>query len=277
MSSWQTGFINVKGMRLHYTRTGGSKPPIVLVHGYSDDGLCWTPAAKALEPIYDVIMFDARGHGHSDAPEQGYGPVELAGDLASVITALNLDRPAILGHSMGAVTALVLAGLDPDMPGAILLEDPPAWWISPDPTLPQDVDHRALMRASFYELKSKTRSELLAAQRVTSPTWSEDELGPWVDSKLLFSEKVLSILDVDVLESVDWQAVLPRIAVPVLLITADPALGAALNDQDVAALKALVPHLREAHISGAGHNIRREQFARYVDVVNTFLRETTQT
>ena len=73
-------------------------------------------------------MVDARGHGHSDAPERGYGPAEQAEDLAGVIAALGLERPAVLGHSMGAATALVLAGTYPDVPGAILLEDPPAWW-----------------------------------------------------------------------------------------------------------------------------------------------------
>jgi pimeloyl-ACP methyl ester carboxylesterase len=275
MDSWQTGDININGLWLHYTRTGGHKPPVVLVHGYSDDGLCWTPVARALAPAYDVLMVDARGHGHSDSPEQGYGPAEQASDLAGVITALELQHPAILGHSMGAVTALVLAGLYPGLPGAILLEDPPSWWVPPDPALAVVDDHKALMRAGFYELKSKTRPELLAGQRLNSPTWSEEELGPWADSKLLFSENGLKILDAEVTESVEWQAILPRIVVPVLLITADPVMGAALTEPDIAALKALVPQLREEHISGAGHNIRREQFARYMDVVGAFLREFT--
>jgi len=67
-----------------------------------------------LEADYDVIMVDARGHGRSDGPEQGYGSAEHAGDLASVITGLGLHRPAVLGHSMGAATTLVLAGTYPD-------------------------------------------------------------------------------------------------------------------------------------------------------------------
>src|ERR671938_601164 len=99
MSSWQSDNIEVNGLRLHYTRTGGEKPPVVLAHGFSDDGLCWTPVAEALAPEYDVIMVDARGHGRSEAPEQGYGPIEQAADLAGVIAALGLQRPAVLGHS----------------------------------------------------------------------------------------------------------------------------------------------------------------------------------
>src|ERR1051325_10647420 len=106
MAPWQSGDVEAHGIRLHYTRTGGVKPPIVLAHGFSDDGLCWTPVAQALACDYDVIMVDARGHGHSDAPGQGYGPLNHAADLHGVITELGLQRPAVLGHSMGGATAL---------------------------------------------------------------------------------------------------------------------------------------------------------------------------
>jgi len=125
MSSWQEGDVTLAGVRLHYTRTGGTKPPLVLAHGVTDDGSCWTPVAENLAPDYDVIMVDARGHGFSDAPETGYDLATLAADLHGVITALGLQQPLILGHSMGAITALALAGLYPAVPQAILLEDPP--------------------------------------------------------------------------------------------------------------------------------------------------------
>src|SRR5215212_4120194 len=99
---WQTGYVETNGLRLHYTRTGGDKPPLVLAHGVTDAGPCWTPVAQALAAEYDTIMVDARGHGHSDAPERGYDPAEQADDLARVITALDLERPAVLGHSRWA-------------------------------------------------------------------------------------------------------------------------------------------------------------------------------
>ena len=43
MSSWQSAFVNTNGIRLHYTRTGGPNPPLVLAHGVTDNGLCWSP------------------------------------------------------------------------------------------------------------------------------------------------------------------------------------------------------------------------------------------
>jgi len=269
MAGWLSGDIKVNGLRLHYTRTGGEKPQVVLVHGFSDDGLCWTPVAEALEGDYDVIMVDARGHGRSEGPEQGYGQDDMAGDLAGVIAELGLDRPAVLGHSMGAATAIVLPGTRPDLVGAILLEDPPAWWV-PSSDSDSDAERWAWMRARMIELKSKTHEELSAGQRAFSPGWSDAELGPWANAKLRFSFNALDRISPGV---VDWQATLRRITCPALLITADRGLEAIVSEKDAAAMKALVPQLRVAHIPGAGHNIRREQFARYLEVVRGFLDE----
>lgn len=271
MAVWQSGDIEVNGLRLHYTRTGGDKSQVVLAHGFADDGLCWTPVAEVLEADYDVIMVDARGHGRSDGPEQGYGLRDMAGDLAGVITGLGLHHPAVLGHSMGAATALILAGTHPDLAGAILLEDPPAWWVAGSPA-GFDAERQAWMRANIIELKRKTREELIAEQRAASPSWSEAELGPWADAKLRFSFNALNRLGA---AAVDWQATLRHITCPALLITADPAREAIVSKEDAAAMQALMPQLCVAHIPEAGHNIRREQFARYIDVVRTFLVEVT--
>jgi transposase len=71
--------------------------------------------------------------------------------------ALGLHRPAVLGHSMGAATALALAGTNKDVPGAILLEDPPAWWIATWDTSPASEERQAQMRTWLGDLKRKSR------------------------------------------------------------------------------------------------------------------------
>ena len=293
-ASWQAGDVEANGIRLHYTRTGGTKPPLVLAHGVTDDGLCWTPVARALEAEYDVVMVDARGHGQSEAPEQGYDPATQAADLHGVITALGLQKPLVLGHSMGAATTLVLAGLHPDVPRAILLEDPPGWWVAPPPWAQADEEHQPNGRegAAIYgrnpekeqptgihawllSLKRKTREELIAEQRAATPNWSEAELEPWADSKVRVSPNVGSMFTSNPAASVDWPTTLGRITCPALLITADLARGAVLNEKEAAALQRLVPQLQIEHVSEAGHNIRRDQFDRYMEVVRAFLAEHT--
>src|SRR3954452_5529526 len=178
MGAWQDGEVATNGITLHYTRTGGDKPPLVLAHGFSDDGRCWTPVAEALEADYDIVMVDARGHGRSAAPASGYGSREMADDLAGAIAALGLRRPAILGHSMGAALTLVLAGIYPDVPGAILLEDPPARWTMPRDESVFSAEWLAQRQTQMNGYQSKTREELIAAQRAATPWWSDGELGP---------------------------------------------------------------------------------------------------
>jgi pimeloyl-ACP methyl ester carboxylesterase len=276
MTSWHEGDIEVHGLRIHYTRTGGAKPPLVLAHGVTDDGLCWTPVAAVLQADYDVVMVDARGHGRSAAPAQGYGPAAQADDLRGVIAALELQRPAILGHSMGAATTLVLAGTYPDVPGAILLEDPPTWWLPPSDASPSTKERQAGMRAWLGDLKHKTRAELIAQQRAATPGWSEAELEPWADAKLRVSPNVLDIFDGRTATSIDWTALLPRITCPALLITGDPVRGAIVTEHAAHALQTLVPQLHVAHIADAGHSIRRDQLDQYQEVVRAFLHDPSK-
>ena len=274
MPIWQSNFVNTKEGRLHYTRTGGAKYPLVLAHGFSDDGLCWTSAAEQLAQAYDVIMVDARGHGHSDMPEnvKNYGPLEQADDLAEVITALRLEHPLLLGHSMGATATLTLAGRYPDLPRAIALEDPPPWWKNAPGLTPFNEQWKKDMRTWLTNLKRQTPEAIVAAQHLESPNWPEVDLGPWAVSKLRFA---LRFLDRVRSAPIDWPSLLKGIKCPALLITAEPERGAMVTPADATALQTLLPQLRTVRIAQAGHSIRRDQPARFLEAVSAFFAELT--
>ena len=68
MQDWQLGDISSDGIRIHYYLTGGvDQSPLLLAHGFTDNGLCWTRTADALMSDFDVVMVDARNHGFSGA------------------------------------------------------------------------------------------------------------------------------------------------------------------------------------------------------------------
>lgn len=272
MHDWQTGHVAANGIRFHYRRTGGAKPSLVLAHGATEDSLCWAPVAEALTADYDVVMVDARGHGHSDAPAEGYDPLTQATDLAAVIAALDLDRPAILGHSMGAMTTLVLAGTFPNVPRAILLEDPGPLWAD-WPASSADTQSVADMRTRNEAYRRMTREELIAAQRARHPGWSEPELSAVADAKRQVNPAAFAVYALSTAAKVDWPAVVRRITCPVLLIRSDPEQGGIVTAEHAAELQTLAPQARVAHVPDAGHSIRRDQFARYVDAVRAFLAE----
>jgi pimeloyl-ACP methyl ester carboxylesterase len=225
--------------------------------------------AEILAADYDVIAVDARGHGFSEAPETGYDIATLAEDLYGVIAELELRKPAILGHSMGAITTLALAGLHPDVPRAILLEDPPSWWLPPSGS--SGNTPTAGIRDWFRGLAGQTRDEIISAQRLATPHWSEVDLGLLGDSRLRLNARVIQLLDPRVSASVTWSACLPRVICPVLLITADPSRGAIVTPEAVQVLRGYIPQLRLVSIQEAGHSIHREQLSEYIEVVRSYL------
>jgi pimeloyl-ACP methyl ester carboxylesterase len=272
MSPWQSGFVDAPQVRLHYTRAASDRPAFVLVHGFSDDGLCWSPVAEAFSKDFDVIMPDMRGHGRSGAPDAGYGPREHVEDLHAIIEMLGLVQPIVLGHSMGAVAALAYAGSYPDRISTLLLEDPPAIWMLTPPADPQrDAERVAGRKAWITGLQAKTRAELIHAQHADSPVWSDAELGPWADAKLRFN---LRALDRHLDAPIDWATILSHVACPALLITGDPDRGALVTESHADALVTQIPQLQVRHVPGAGHSIRRDQFQSYCRAVRDFLAST---
>jgi pimeloyl-ACP methyl ester carboxylesterase len=124
-AGWTDGYVMSNGIRIHYWRTGGTgKPALVLAHGSSDDALCWTNLATVFQDRYDIIMFDARGHGLSDPPTEADAADVQVEDLAGLIKALKLDKPILMGHSMGSASVAHFAAKYPDVPRAVILEDP---------------------------------------------------------------------------------------------------------------------------------------------------------
>jgi len=265
-------FVFVNGIKIHYYRTGGNKPPLVLAHGITDDGMCWSPVAEVLAKDFDVVMVDARGHGKSDAPEDGYTLQNLGMELAGMMQELKLNQPILLGHSMGAITALVAAGLYPSMPRAILLEDPPPFWMNAADTS-RDESFKIGFMTWINSIKRKTREDLLSECREQNPAWSEAEIEPWINSKHRVSPKVTALIDPPDMLSIDLPNLFKKIICPTLFISAEAKCGAASSEKDISQIKIFIPHMQVAHIAKAGHSIRRDQFAKYLESIQSFTKE----
>ncbi len=267
MSRWIASSVVVNGINLHYYRTGGDKPPLVLAHGLTDNALCWAPVVRVLESDYDCIMVDARGHGYSDAPASGYTNDDHAADYAGLIQALKLDRPAIIGHSMGGGTSAQLAASYPELLRGAVLEDPP--W-RPQGTVSSQEQRRAHAepwRAEVAANRDRALATLLAQGRQQRPTWSDAELDQWAPSKQQVSPLAL---DYALYPSKPWWEIIDRISCPTLLVIGEGE-GAIVDAATAAHISSINPNVSVASIAGAGHSIRREGFADYVAAVGGFL------
>ena len=100
-------FVTSDGVQLSYIRQGSGRP-IVLIHGWSQ---CAEEFKHQIEPLsarYDVIAVDQRSHGESQKVSYGLRISRLSKDLYELLTELDLNDVALLGHSMGSCSDLVL-------------------------------------------------------------------------------------------------------------------------------------------------------------------------
>lgn len=266
--------ILANGIEQHYYRTPllADRPTVLLLHGVTDNGMCWIRVADALSDQFNVIMLDARGHGLSEAPESGYSQLDRAADVSAAIDVLGLHKPVLYGHSMGADTALVTAAYYPENICAIVLEDPPWRETSDAPSAEVSKKHNEQWLQWISANKLKTYSELVEQARQENPSWPEAELAPWAQSKLQVSLNIASDI---FLKPMEWESNVGKTECPVLLITAETARQSIVSPETARKAMSLLKNGRYVHIPGAGHCIHREQFALVMQSVKVFLDEVT--
>lgn len=97
---------------------------VLLIHGLNANMAFWHPVlTRELAARRFVVMYDQRGHGHSDMPPSGYTPGELAHDAAAVLDAYGVEQADVVAHSFGSTVALQLARLFPDRVRSLVLLD----------------------------------------------------------------------------------------------------------------------------------------------------------
>lgn len=266
---WTEHDVEANGLTIHYARAGTGTIPLVLAHGATDSGACWGRVAGALADRFAIYAPDARGHGRTSAPDGDYSSAAMAADLAAFIGALGLDRPLVMGHSMGANATLALVAGWPEIARAAVVEDPV---FRLDATAEAEIQaRRARMRASYESRATRTHADVVAEGKAANPAWHDDEFEAWAEAKLRVSGAFLLAGTPPV--PFDWRALLAQVRVPLLLVTADapPAGNGIVTAAAAEVARGLCPTLEVAHLPGAGHNVRREQFAPFVAAIGAFL------
>jgi pimeloyl-ACP methyl ester carboxylesterase len=128
-------FIEVDGVRLHYSDRGDGSP-VVLIHGNAVTGSDWDTSGVAdlLLPEHRVIIFDRPGFGHSERPRgRMWTAAQQAELLHKAIRQLGIERPIVVGHSWGTIVALELAARhQADTAGLVLVSGYYFWTLRPD-------------------------------------------------------------------------------------------------------------------------------------------------
>ncbi len=261
MTYWNTAVCETNGINIHYTRTGGNKLPLILLHGLMANGLSWTNLAHVLEKEYDVIMPDARGHGNSSVPDFGYRYEDHANDVAGLINALKLPPPILLGHSMGGMTAAVVACHKPNLLRGLVLAEPT--FLSPKfqrEVRDSDVadQHRRTLNMSL--------DEVVADARNRHPNRAAETLELFARARLQTS---MAAFDVLTPLNPDYKMLVSAIDVPSLIVFGDKGVVSSVIAKE---LQHLNPRLQAEQIREAGHSVHLDQPERFAAVVGSFMR-----
>ena len=261
MTDWVSAICIANGIRIHYTRTGGGKRPLILLHGLNANGACWSAQARALEEEYDVIMPDARGHGLSSAPDYGYSYEDHANDVAGLMETLELHKPILIGHSMGGMSAAVAVSYNPRLFSGLVLADPSFL----NPKVQREVrdsdasdQHRRILNKSF--------EEVLEEIRLRHPERSPELLEQCARAQL---QTRMSAFDVLTPPNPDYKLVVSKIDVPTLIVLGDAGVVSISAAEE---LKRINPLLQIEQIANAGHGLHYDQPERFSTVVKSFLR-----
>jgi pimeloyl-ACP methyl ester carboxylesterase len=243
-----------------------------MLHGVTIWWQTFLPILPTFLLRYHTHALDLRGHGKSDRAPGSYAVHHDAEDVIALIRD-QIGEPAIvLGHSLGAMVALVAAAEAPEWVRALVLEDPPLAVLTDDDS----------SQAGFYEHFRKLRdvmrmeapiSEKLSALAAIMPP---DADAATIRRRLKQAsqcdpEELTLILERKKFAPYCHETLLPRIACPVLLLQGNPALGGALTDQDTALA---LPHLADCthvYLDNVAHGIHLEQPTVFTRIVSDFL------
>ena len=262
MTRWIHRVCEANGISIHYLRTGGTKPAVVLLHGLMGSGACWTPLARALEADFDVVMPDARGHGDSTAPHEGYRYEDHANDAIGLIRALGLSRPVLLGHSMGGMTAAVVASRRTDILCGLILVDPT--FLSPER---QREVHASDVADQHRSALALTKNDLVGQARARHPGRSPEIVELQAAARLKTHMLAFEVLTPP---NPEYRDVVSAIDVPTLVVIGDSPV---VTLDTATELQRLNGRVRIAEVKDAGHGLPFEQPERLAEVVGAFLGE----
>lgn len=252
----------INDFRIHYER-GGQGPLLVLLHGISSSARSWQHQLQELANEYDVVAWDMRGYGSSSDPLAEYTMADLCSDLESLLDHLGFSSAHLGGLSTGGVLAQDFYGRCPERVRSLILADTNAGQAVLDEAERQArLDQRpagSAEPAGFARQRTPSMLSPDAPREVIEE--AETILGEVHPDGYRFAAKAFA--------STDEREVLPRIAVPTLVIWGE--FDTVCPREDIDFLAVNIPGARLEVIPGAGHLSNLENPEAFNAAVRSFL------
>lgn len=208
--------VEVDGLRIAFRRDG-TGPCLLLLHGAVCDGRVWRRELASFADSFTVVAWDAPGCGGSSDPPEHFRMPEFAGCLAGFIDALDLGRVHVLGHSWGSALALELYRQRPSLVRSLVLVGAYAGWAGSLP--PEEVETRLQFALHVAALPAGafTPESMRGLFSDAMPPDRADELRTMMSESRPAGTATMAYA----LAEADLREVLPRIAVPTLVLCGD--------------------------------------------------------
>ena len=252
--------VHANGIRHHLLHHAGPGPRMLLIPGITSPAITWRFVAERLTVRYDVHVLDVRGRGLSEAGDLDYSLDAMADDAIALADACGLNKPILMGHSMGARTAIRAGRLNPDRFSGLVLVDPPL----------SGPGRRAYPSAwPWYGDSIRMAQKGCSAEdmRKFCPTWSDEQLAlraEWLHTCQYTAVKT----SYDGFHTDDIHADLPHLKLPVRLVKAGAA--PVIGPDDLAEITSLCPHIETRIVEGAGHMIPWDDLDGFLNAVMDF-------
>lgn len=246
--------IDRDGVKIYY-EVHGSGPPLILTHGYSSTSQMWQGQIGALSQRHKLILWDMRGHGRSDYPDDpaAYSEALTVGDIAGLLDATGAARAVVGGLSLGGYMSLAFYRAHPDRVTALLI-------IDTGPGFKKDEAREAWNRRAADTAERFERdglSVLASLSRERSTVSHRDAKGLAHAARGMLSQRDARVIEM-----------LPDIRVPSLIVVgADDTPFLAASDY----MAAKIPASRKVVIPAAGHAVNIDQPRAFIDAVLPFL------
>ena len=261
--------VTVNGLRIHYLDWGANgKPPLILLHGIARVAHAFDHLAPHFTADYHVIAIDMRGHGESAwDPAGGYIVEDYVRDIAGLIAQLKLRNIVLWGNSTGGRVAQMIAGLQPELVSAVIVEDV-------GPERPREVSNRRADRMSKETDGWATREDLYAQAKIENPRTPEPVLRNLVlhASKPRTDGRIVWKRDPAILNGfvpTELWATVRTIKAPIIYI-----LGGAstiVPAQTQVEIKQALPQAEIVTMPGLGHYPSDEQPVQFLAIVDRFM------
>lgn len=252
--------VHANGIRQHLISYGGSGPDLLVIPGITSPAITWGFVAERLAEHYNVHVLDVRGRGLSQAGGLDYSLDAMADDVISLAATGRFNKPLVLGHSMGARTAIRAARKAPETFAGLILVDPPVSgpgrreYPSPWP---------------WYE------ESILVAQKGCSADDMKHFCPTWTADQLALRSEWLHTCQLDAIEAAykgfhtdDIHSDLPHLKLPLRLVVAGGA--PVIGDEDVTEIRELAPQIEVRVVEGAGHMIPWDDLEGFISAVAGF-------